>query len=83
MKELFPNVRRFYEENWLKKKNNWNDFIYLVKKGYFPYEYLTDPGKFEDTSLPSLAAFRSRLKDANITPDQYKVAKSMWKKFEV
>jgi hypothetical protein len=84
LRELFPNVARYYEKNWLEKKNwRWKDFIHLVKKGYFPYEYLTNPEKFDDPCLPSLAAFRSRLKDATITPDQYKVAKTMWEKFEV
>ena len=43
LRKAFPTVARYYQNNWLKKKNNsWKDFHKLTQKGHFPYEYLKD-----------------------------------------
>lgn len=84
LKKLFPNVQDYYQQNWLKQKNgSWDDFEYLIAKGHFPYEHLTNPDIFDETSLPPLSAFKSRLKNSNITKTQYKHAQKIWNKFEV
>lgn len=77
-------MANFYEKKWLKsKKNSWADFRYLINKGYFPYEHLINPDVFDEESLPPLDAFKSRLKNTNITQSQYRKAQTMWNKFEV
>ena len=81
---LFPNVRNYYEKHWLEKKNyRWLDFEKIVSKGVFPYEHMIGPDVFTETSLPSREAFKNRLKDADVTEEQYKIAQDLWDTFEV
>ncbi len=43
---IFNNLRSCFGEN----------YVHLAKKGIFPYEYLDDWSRFNETSLPSLKA---------------------------
>ena len=49
------------------------------RKGIFPYEYLTDLGKLNDTQLPPKKDFYSKLKDKHITDEEYLTCKKIWK----
>ena len=81
---LFPNVKEYYHKHWLKKKKyDWGDFEYLLQKGQFPYEHIKSSEVFDEKVLPDKSAFRNRLKDADITPEQYEHAQNTWSKFEV
>ena len=40
-------------------------------KGFFPYEYITDLSKLDETDLPPQTAFYSKLKNTNISDDDY------------
>ncbi len=57
-------------------------FNLLAKKGVFPYEYLDDWSKFDETSLPDKDKFYSQLKNENITDDEYRYAQDIWKEFD-
>ena len=59
------------------------DFEKIVSKGVFPYEHMIGPDVFTETSLPSREAFKNRLKDADVTEEQYKIAQDLWDTFEV
>ena len=37
--------------------NNLNKFILLLRKGVYPYEYMDNWGRFEETSLPDKRVF--------------------------
>ena len=54
----------------------------FLGKGIFPYEYLTDESKLQDTSLPPIEEFYSTLKESDVTVEDYKKAKEVWKKFK-
>ena len=49
-----------------------------VIKGYFPYEWMDDLNKLNQTSLPSHQEFYSSLKNSNISEEEYAYCQKMW-----
>ena len=52
-------------------------------KWFFPYEWVDNPEKLEETSLPPRAAFYSSLKNANITDEEYQYCQQVWEDTEM
>ena len=50
-----------------------------LQKGHFPYEYIEGIGKLEDRALPPKEAFYSRLKDEDISDDDYARCQTVWR----
>ena len=50
----FPSVYQFCN-------GNLNNFVLLLRKGVYPYEYLDSWERFNETSLPPKKAFYSKL----------------------
>ena len=48
-------------------------------KGHFPYEWFDSVEKLEHKELPPKSAFYSKLKDTNITDEDYKRCLGVWK----
>lgn len=81
----FRYTRKFAGEN----------FELLRKKGVYPYEYMDGPARFEETMLPPLSAFVSRLshgtsdikklsqEDLNELKKGYVHAEHVWKHFRM
>ena len=55
----------------------------LTEKGVYPYDYMNAFDKFNDEQLPSKKQFYSRLSEEDITADDYKKAKQIWKHFNI
>lgn len=53
----------------------------LLKKGHFPYEYLTDLAVLDQTQLPEKEAFYSCLSNSNISDQDYQRAQTTFSKF--
>ena len=53
----------------------------LTRKGVFPYDYVSDITKFNETCLPPIEEFYSKLNDEYITEDEYKHARNVWNTF--
>ena len=53
----------------------------LTEKGVYPHDYMNAFDKFNDEQLPSKKQFYSRLSEEDITADDYKKAKQIWKHF--
>ena len=53
----------------------------LRKKGVYPYDYMDDMARFEETSLPDIKNFYSRLSKKNISEKDYCHAKKVWDMF--
>ena len=65
LKERFFNTYKF-------STHNNNKFILLLRKGIYPYEYMEDWEKFNETSLPEKEDIHSHLNMENITRKRYK-----------
>ena len=59
-----------------------NRFILLLRKGVYPYEYIDRWERFDETSLPDKEAFYSILNMEDITSDDYRHAKRLYKEFK-
>ena len=61
----FENIYEFCNEDI-------NNFISLLRKGVYPYEYMDSWERFDETSLPDKEAFYDRLNMENITYVNYR-----------
>ena len=64
----------FYDNN--------NKFLLLLREGVYPYKYMDDWKKFNETSLPEKEDFYSHLNMENITDADYAHAKRVCKGFQ-
>ena len=55
----------------------------LTKKGIFPYEYMSSWDCFEETQLPPIEAFYSKLNMSSISSVDYQHAQRVWKEFRI
>ena len=67
----------------LRVGHNGEQFRLLLKKGVYPYEYMTGWDKFEETKLPPKEAFHSNLNMSDISEYDYKHAQRVWKEFNL
>ena len=58
-------------------------FKKVIRKGVFPYEWLTHVAHFDQTCLPQKDQFFSRLNSNGITDAEYAHAKDVWKTFSM
>ena len=49
------------------------------KKGFFPYEYLTDLNQLDEPRLPPKEAFYSTLREKGISDEDYDFCRSVWR----
>ena len=68
--KLFKHTRQLYPEE--------STFLKLLKKGFFPYKYLTGIDVLNECKLPKREHFYSSLTKKTITPEQYQHAQSMF-----
>ena len=54
-----------------------------MQKGVYPYEYMDDWEKFNETSLPEKGDFYSKLNIEDITDADYAYAKIVCRDFEI
>ena len=76
LKEQFFNSRNFFNHDI-------NQFILLLLKGFYPYEYMDDSNKFNETLLAEKKDFYSHLNMEDITDADYKHVKRVCKNFKV
>ena len=55
----------------------------MLRKGVYPYEYMVDWEKFNETALPEKEKFYSNLNTEDITDAGYMHAKRVCKDFEI
>ena len=77
LKERFFNTHKF-------SNHDNNNFILLLRKEVYPYEYMDDCEKSNETSLPEKKKdFYSQLNMEDITDADYVHAKRVCKDFEI
>src|SRR5690606_18819800 len=73
----FVHTRKYY-------KNLSDDKVkLLIKKGVYPYDYMNSWDRFNETNLPSIQSFYSRLSESNISESSYEHAKTIWNTFNI
>ena len=75
LKKRFVNTSTFFNHDITK-------FILLLRKGVYPYEYMNDWGKLNETLLPKKEVFYSHLNMEDITNSDYTHARQVCKDFE-
>ena len=55
----------------------------LVRKGIYPYEYMDSCDRFDETSLPPVTSFYSKLNMSGVTDEDYEHACNIWRKFNI
>ena len=54
----------------------------LIRKGVYPYQYMSSWDKFEETKLPPKEAFYSKLNMSVISNEDYSHTQRVWKGFD-
>ena len=75
LKKRFKNTFKF-------SYNDINKFVLLLREGVYPYEYIEDEDKFNETTLPKKETNYSKLNMEDITNADYMHAKRVYKDFE-
>jgi hypothetical protein len=56
-------------------------FLLMIKKGIYPYDYISDFNKLYASYLPDINEFYSKLNKSNCSSEDYKQAQLVWNKF--
>ena len=54
-----------------------------LRKGVYPYDYMDNPERLQETQLPPKRAFYSKLNNKDISDEDYTHAQKIWKEFEM
>ena len=63
--------------------NDLNKFILLLRKGVYPYKYMDNWERFDETSLPDKESFYSSLNMENVDDIDYRHGNNVFKKIKV
>ena len=55
----------------------------LTRKGIYPYEYISSWDRFEETQLPPIETFYSKLNMSSINSNDYQHAQRVWEEFGI
>ena len=81
-KSIDPLIKKF--SNTYRLCNNDNErFVLLLRKGVYPYEYMNDWNKFDETELPLKKELDSDLNMSSISDKDYNHAKSVFNIFNM
>ena len=58
-----------------------SDTDLLIRKGVYPYDYMDSFDKFNETKLPPINEFYSKLYDSNVDKKDYAHAQNVWSHF--
>ena len=62
---------------------NFNKFVLLLRKGVYPYQYIDNWERFNETSLPNKESFYSNLNMGNIEDIDYRHGNNVFKRFKL
>ena len=89
------NCKQYYEKGFNKElikklastykfcNGNVSKFILLLRKSVYPYEYMDNWERFDETSLPNKESFYSSLNMENIDDTDYRHGNNVFKRFKL
>ena len=89
------NCKTYYEKDFNKElikrfanthefcNKNLNKFILLLRKGVYPFEYMDNWERFDESSLPNKESFYSNLNMENIDDIDYRHGNNVFKRFKL
>ncbi|CAG9815919.1 unnamed protein product [Phaedon cochleariae] len=86
---FMPRYSNYFLENTLENREkefsdvNETKFELLTRKGVFPYDYVDNVERLDESELPSIQNFYNKLNDTNISDDDYAHARKVWESFEL
>ena len=81
---LVKNLKSSGAENFIHLNREFDSPVareLLTKKGSYPYDYMNSFERFEETQLPPQAAFYSKLKEQELSDEDYEHAMAIWSSF--
>ena len=81
--QLVSDLRKKFPSTYKLCNKNSAKFILLLRKGVYPYEYMDSMDRFDETTLPNIETFYSKLQLKHISEKDYKHAKKVWDIFEI
>ena len=60
-----------------------NKFVLLLRKCFYPYEYMNSLEKVNDTSIPPKEAYYSKLNEEDIRNADYAHVRKVWEVFKI
>ena len=81
--KLDDKLKKKFKKTFQFSNNDINEFILLFRKVVYPYEYIDDWEKFNETTLPEKEEFYSKLNFGEITDVDYMHGKRVCKGFEL
>ena len=82
-KEFNNELIRRFANTYKFCDNDLDEFIMLLRKGVYPYEYIDEWDKFHEKVLPGKESFYSNLTLKNISEIDYAHANNVFKKFNI
>ena len=82
-KKFNKNLIKKFRNTYIFCDNDINKFVLLLRKGVYPYEYVDNWEKFDETSLPNKEDFYSNLNMEDINDIDYRHANNVFKRFEL
>ena len=79
-KDLNKELIKRFPKTYIFCDNNLNILILLLRKGVYPYEYMDNWERFDETSLPDKESFYSSLNMENIDDIDYRHGNNVFKK---
>ena len=80
---VFPHTREWLQKEYGPETGvDSADHHLILKKGIYPYEYMTALSKLGITALPVHEAFHSALYGCNVSPEDYQHAQHVFKVFK-
>ena len=81
--KLDEKLKKQFKNTFKVSNNDVNKFFLLLRKGVYPYEYIDDWEKINETTLPEKEEFYSNLNMEEITDADYMLEKRVCKDFEI
>ena len=82
-KKFHKDLNKKFKNTYSFCNNNLNKFILLLRKGVYPYEYIDNWERFNETSLPSKKDFYSNLNMEDIDDIDYRHGNNVFKGFKL